>query len=252
MFTRCPACHTVHPISAAILAQANGRIRCGKCSKSINALDSLFDSWPGAGDRPADNQGDSSSPLVLDAAIKLAESQADSEFDTPAELAIIEKKSRTGLWIAAATILALLTLTNVVTLREVGLAEWPTVQSWLKSVGLIEPAPLPPYSDATQIELISRDMHVHPARRNALILSATMVNRAQQIQAYPVFEVILMDRKSRPIASRRFTPAEYLGPDAHIDGGMTPKAFLAVTLELADPDARAVGFELLFHNAAPQ
>ena len=79
-----------------------------------------------------------------------------------------------------------------------------------------------------------------------------MVNRAQQIQAYPVFEVILMDRKSRPIASRRFTPAEYLGPDAHIDEGMTPKAFLAVTLELADPDARAVGFELLFHNAAPQ
>ena len=52
MFTRCTACHTVHPVNAALLAQGGGRYRCGKCKQVNDALASLFDEWPAAGDRP--------------------------------------------------------------------------------------------------------------------------------------------------------------------------------------------------------
>ena len=52
MFTRCTACHTVHPVNAALLAQNGGRYRCGKCNQTNDALTSLFDEWPSAGDRP--------------------------------------------------------------------------------------------------------------------------------------------------------------------------------------------------------
>ena len=52
MYTRCPACHTVHPVNASLLAQGGGKYRCGKCNKSANALESLFDEWPEPGDKP--------------------------------------------------------------------------------------------------------------------------------------------------------------------------------------------------------
>ena len=44
---------TVHPVNAALLAQGSGRYRCGKCNKTSNALEHLFDDWPAAGDKPA-------------------------------------------------------------------------------------------------------------------------------------------------------------------------------------------------------
>ena len=43
MYTRCPGCHTVHPVNAALLASGGGRYRCGKCNKVNNALEALFD-----------------------------------------------------------------------------------------------------------------------------------------------------------------------------------------------------------------
>ena len=54
MYTRCPACHAVHSVSAALLAAAGGDYRCARCSKVNNALECLFDELPAAGDRPPD------------------------------------------------------------------------------------------------------------------------------------------------------------------------------------------------------
>lgn len=52
MYTRCPGCHTVHPVNALLLAQELGKYRCGKCKQINNALESLFDEWPDPGDHP--------------------------------------------------------------------------------------------------------------------------------------------------------------------------------------------------------
>ena len=41
MFTQCPQCHTIFRIYAEQLAQAQGRVRCGICDQSFNALENL-------------------------------------------------------------------------------------------------------------------------------------------------------------------------------------------------------------------
>ena len=41
MFTQCPQCHTIFRIYAEQLAQAHGRVRCGICDQSFNALENL-------------------------------------------------------------------------------------------------------------------------------------------------------------------------------------------------------------------
>jgi predicted Zn finger-like uncharacterized protein len=41
MFTQCPDCHTTFRVTAAVLQQAEGRVRCGGCGNAFNALDHL-------------------------------------------------------------------------------------------------------------------------------------------------------------------------------------------------------------------
>jgi predicted Zn finger-like uncharacterized protein len=47
MFTRCPHCHTLFRVTAGVLAQAGGDVRCGRCGASFNALPHLSDDAPG-------------------------------------------------------------------------------------------------------------------------------------------------------------------------------------------------------------
>ncbi len=43
MYTACPACKTVYPVSAAQLRVAGGRVHCGNCDKIFDAPPALFD-----------------------------------------------------------------------------------------------------------------------------------------------------------------------------------------------------------------
>jgi hypothetical protein len=79
-----------------------------------------------------------------------------------------------------------------------------------------------------------------------LLLNATIVNRAQQAQAYPDIQVRLFDIDNAVISERRFRPTDYLTSTSTMRGGMTPGAFLRFSLEMLDPGDRAVGFELEF------
>ena len=64
MYTRCQACHTVHPINAELLSRAAGQYRCGKCKKLSNALDALFDEWPSAGETVVNSRPDTQAPVL--------------------------------------------------------------------------------------------------------------------------------------------------------------------------------------------
>ena len=69
MYTRCKGCHTVHPVNASLLARAGGKFRCGKCNKTGNALEALFDEWPEAGEKPPKTGPIPNLGLAIDSAI---------------------------------------------------------------------------------------------------------------------------------------------------------------------------------------
>lgn len=48
------------------------------------------------------------------------------------------------------------------------------------------------------------------------------------------------------MVSHLFDSDEYLAEDADIETGMTPEAYVHISLDLADPGRQAVGFELQF------
>ncbi|MDZ7645021.1 MAG: zinc-ribbon and DUF3426 domain-containing protein [Woeseiaceae bacterium] len=46
MFTECPKCRTVFRLNATVLRKAHGKVRCGGCANTFNALDHLLEELP--------------------------------------------------------------------------------------------------------------------------------------------------------------------------------------------------------------
>mgnify|MGYP001822985426 CR=1 FL=1 len=46
MYTQCPDCSTAFRVTADVLKQAAGKVRCGECGQAFNALDFLSESMP--------------------------------------------------------------------------------------------------------------------------------------------------------------------------------------------------------------
>lgn len=65
MYTQCPDCRTSFRVTAAVLQQAAGRVRCGGCGHAFNALERLSKSLPDDGDK-APLPGDFDAPSAAD------------------------------------------------------------------------------------------------------------------------------------------------------------------------------------------
>lgn len=283
MFTRCPKCKEVHPLTAAVLSRSTGLVQCGRCNRIFNALSFLSDDWHASQTfNPEESSGgelpilggrskrnvrhvvaapaqktttDSSKNEVTpsNAETSPASNETDTEQTdevTETEQATEESQSgkpRTWLWGLAAFGLLLITVVNVGwTYRDHWLKQ-PGVHQWLLSTGWVKAEkPKGMFASPTEIQLVSRDMHTHPTRTGILVLSVTFVNLAKQTQAFPVLRITLLDGGNSPIAQRRLQPEEYLREGANIDAGLAPDVFLPVLLELADPGEQAVGFEIEF------
>lgn len=53
MYTQCPHCHTAFRVTAQVLQQASGRVRCGGCGDAFNALDFLSEDLPADREEPS-------------------------------------------------------------------------------------------------------------------------------------------------------------------------------------------------------
>lgn len=252
MFTRCQGCHTVHPVNAALLSRANGQFRCGRCQKLANALDSLFDEWPSAGDQPSE-RGD---PPVLGGVVALEKpvDAAGSTEGDPAEAesqTSVESTGKRGMWVRLTWITGVLVLV-ISSVLAVGSyfgkihLDAETINDTLIQLGLREAPPEPPFRDTRSIELVSREMLSHPLRPRVLLLNATIVNRATKSQPYPDIQVKLFNLDNEVVSERRFRPTDYLTSTTAMRSGMTPDAYLRFSLEMLDPGDGAVGFELEF------
>lgn len=59
MYTQCPECLTAFRVTAALLQQASGRVRCGGCGQAFSALERLSEEPPPAEEANGDKDADS-------------------------------------------------------------------------------------------------------------------------------------------------------------------------------------------------
>jgi len=337
MFTRCPTCRTLFRIQAQQLKAARGKVRCGECQTTFDALSYLVNydelsaseqktisaaeeetqQWQLPFDAPAASSGEDnlssqqdkeptasappeiSPPLpkappttskAAAAPPKETESAPEEEPSPPpapvgkaakptglenpvvanppapelvteeAEPATTETQryilreeevvqrsltSRIG-WGIATLLMATVLVGQLVFANKDELARDPRWRPWLEQACQLARCTLPVRRDLADIEMIERTVISHPKYQHALLITATLLNKAKFAQPYPQVELTMTDLNQKVVASRRFLPREYL------KGSDPTRLFAAggavqLQLEITDPGEKAVGFEFNFY-----
>ncbi|MBB6598377.1 DUF3426 domain-containing protein [Luteimonas sp. MC1825] len=100
---------------------------------------------------------------------------------------------------------------------------------------------LPPWREPAAFALLERDVRPHPQRADTLRITASFRNNATWPQAWPEVVLTLSDVDGRPLGTRAFAPAEYLGQapeNALVDSG----AGAVIRMDVREPGRGAVAF----------
>ncbi len=103
---------------------------------------------------------------------------------------------------------------------------------------------LAPRSDPDSIEIVETRVLPHPDTPGALRVRASFVSRADFAQPYPFVQVTLTDKIGNIVGRRTFSPQQYLMPERRSETTLSPNVIEIVSLDLAQPDETAVGYEI--------
>jgi predicted Zn finger-like uncharacterized protein len=101
---------------------------------------------------------------------------------------------------------------------------------------------LPQRTKSLNIE--SSDMQSDTQRPGVITLNATVRNHASYPQAFPLFQLTLIDAKDHPLASRTFLPEAYLGHKVGSSDAIAPNDEIKISLHLDSGDLNAAGYRL--------
>jgi predicted Zn finger-like uncharacterized protein len=253
MYTYCPGCAAIFRITAETVSAAGGRVRCGECDRVFNAVDCLYDDAVAARHAALMDTGQG---LPVAAAVpphddreNVPERVTAAPLERPLPREGWTARSTTGKNVAGGLAIGLLVLLlglQWAYFNRDTLAADASLRPVLERACNMLHCRLPLRVDLTQLEIINRDVRKHPQVDTALLINATVANRAGFNQPYPVFEISFSDLAGKPVAMRRFLPSEYLGESIDTTAGMAPDVPVHIVLEVRDPGDEAVSFEFGF------
>lgn len=263
MFTRCPACQTQFRVRAKQLSTAAGRVRCGACGEAFDAVSRLSDTplppsrEPSAYVREADRPRE---PAVGDLHLpdEPAGDQELPSIDNPERITDVatldwqddetERQSRHfGRWLALALVLILIGLGQAAWFhRDVLYNNFPQLLPWAERLCEHIDCQVHRLRQTSEFEIINRDVRMHPVYKDALLVNATIANRASGRQPYPRIQLALFDTNGKTLAYREFAPADYLDGSLPVSAGMPADMPVHVVLEISGAAESAVSFEFGF------
>lgn len=163
----------------------------------------------------------------------------------PPPARILSPISRTLAWGAGSILLTLALLAQGMLSRQ-AIAGFPPLRAFAESVCNIAGCTMPLPRESASLSLVSRDVQPHPSVEGALLISATMINRASHPQEWPMLEITLADLNGNLLTMRRFGPEVYLSSGIDRAAGMPPNTPIHVVFETEDPGDDAVAFEFQF------
>ena len=216
-------------------------VEAGSDDGAINIEDAWFD--PGHGNNPIEPRA--AEPVRARA--PLAEYPPFVPPPDESGLVVEEPPAPRRHWRAAAAtgavVLALLLLVQLVHHNRDALGSMDGIGAPLAALYARLGMPLEPHWDLGSYDVKQWGAATDNAP-GSLRLRASLVNRAQRAQPYPLLRVTLEDRFGAKVARREFTPAEYLPGRTAPAQLLAPGARADADLSLADPGSEAVGFEL--------
>ena len=153
---------------------------------------------------------------------------------------------RVAFGAGSAVLMALLAAQAMWFASETLSERYPTLLPVLMSFCQYTGCELAKRRDPTQIQMISRDVRIHPDYEGALRVVATVVNRLPYAQPYPRMQFTLFNVNGEVIVGRTFRPDEYLASEVDVTAGMLSLEPVQIVLDLMALEQAAVSFEFRF------
>lgn len=256
MYTRCPQCQTVFRITAAQLKARDGMVRCGRCQHVFGADQHLMPK-PAKGTVKAASRKRVASKKVAvepgDVAAPVENVTPPFPAETPEHhvappplVRLQPVRTRAIYWAAGWVLLLLLLAGQALIFYGYDFArQTPTLRPIIKTLCAPFPCRKLPPIDMRHMDLVETQVAPHPRYDKALRIKATLVNRADSVQPYPLLEVSLIDSQGQLVARRAYQPREYLSKPEAIQKGLPPQVAVSVELDITSPGTRASGYEVL-------
>lgn len=97
-----------------------------------------------------------------------------------------------------------------------------------------------------RIEVLNRSIFTHPTEPDALMVTLTIVNRAEFLQPYPIIQLRFLNVSGEVIAARRFSANHYLQQKWAPQSLMAVSSPLSIQLEVHDVGEEVVSYDFDF------
>lgn len=254
MYTRCPQCQTTFRLTTAQLKARDGQVRCGRCQNVFQAERYLVERPPKAAKNAPRKRAARKPPdIPPEPAVFESDSPTSSPHRRAASIThemepapLARTPVRAGYWIAGSVAAVLVLLAQTIVFygqplgRQVTVLK-PAIASVCELLPCRQLAPI----DLQRLDLTETRVAPHPRYDRALRVKATIVNRADHAQPYPLLEVSLIDNQGHLVARRAYPPHEYLKKSETIAEGLPPNVAVHVSLDITSPGIKASGYEVL-------
>lgn len=170
---------------------------------------------------------------------------ADDDFDiltprTSDESIASDAAAMRWKWLAGP--LVLLLIVQTVHHYRSDLARHPQIGAPLMSLYGALGLPLTPEWELHAYEIKQWGVLSDPEAPGTLRVRASITNRADFAQPYPLLKLVLEDRWGDQVRAREFEPAEYLDPGTSADRLLAPQQQASAIITIVDPGPDAEGF----------
>lgn len=148
------------------------------------------------------------------------------------------------LWSSLSLLAALLLISQVGYAKFDHLSRIEPYRSYYATACELIGCQLPTLTDRTRIKTHNLVIRSHPKVDSALVIDAIILNNAPFDQSFPALTLTFSDINNKVVASRRFSPNEYLGGEL-AGRTMMPKGQpVHLSMEIVDPGAEAINYRL--------
>jgi len=251
MQTECPHCDTVFRISDTQLEQADGQVRCGHCL-AIFTADNPYSTNQFQLDVEAEKNINTHQINIEESLSAIDTDHAVADV-IPPELRAESRKGKKRFGFIGTLFLSITILTGIAAIllqyayyNRNNLVKNAELRPWLNLMCQQADCTLPPPKDLNLIALNSKNIFSHPNEKNALMVSASIINLANFAQDFPIIELRFENIRGKTIAGRRFSALEYLAIPADQISQMQPDVSVNINLEIKDPGEDMVSYEFTF------
>lgn len=249
LVTRCPNCTSVFKVTPQHLQAQEGNVRCGSCLQIFNSFSDLA---------TLQEKAD------IDNSLELSIENKEAKRDTPNEVLATEVSDATKaggqdsytfdaikpprvsrVWGLINLCILVTLIGQAIYLYRAELSNFsPSTRPYLEQYCEILNCKIPISQQTELLSIESSDMQKEATQQGVATLIVMIRNQATFPQLFPSLELTLTDTKDKALASRIFSPGEYLEKNSYLSDVIGPNKEVSVTLKIDSSNLNAAGYRL--------